>query len=76
MYSMSKEECVAKGCTMCLEHMMPSDNMMHEVSKQITIEKSIEDGVVTASVTTIINGKVENKFLKEPMLRFRQKLMN
>jgi hypothetical protein len=47
--------------------------MMHEVSKQITIEKSIEDGVVTASVTTIIN--VENKFLKEPM-RFRQKLMN
>jgi K(+)-stimulated pyrophosphate-energized sodium pump len=57
MYSMSKEECVAKGCTIVSqEHMMPSDNMMHEVSKQITIEKSIEDGKSIASVTTIING--------------------
>jgi hypothetical protein len=37
-----------------------------EVSKQITIEKSIEDGVVTASVK-FINGKVENKFWKEPI---------
>jgi hypothetical protein len=60
---MSKEECVARDVPMCLVH-DASDNMMHEVSKQ-TIEKSIEDGVVTASVTTIINGKVENKFLKE-----------
>jgi hypothetical protein len=49
---------------MCLVTHDASDNMMHEVSKQ-TIEKSIEDGVITASVTTIINGKVENKFLKE-----------
>jgi hypothetical protein len=38
---MSKEECVAKGCTTSCRA------MMHEVSKQITIEKSIEDGVVT-----------------------------
>jgi hypothetical protein len=28
----------------------------------------------TASVTTIINGKVEKQVLKEPMMRFRQKI--
>jgi len=60
--SMSKEECLAKGCTnVACEHMMPGNKMMHEVSKQITIEKSVENGVVTASVTTTVNGKVETQ---------------
>jgi K(+)-stimulated pyrophosphate-energized sodium pump len=60
--SMSQEECLAKGCTnVACEHMMPGNKMMHEVSKQITIEKSIENGVVTASVTTNINGKEETQ---------------
>lgn len=55
--SMSKEECIAKGCTneKCLA--------MHEVKSTVTemqVEKTIaEDGTVTANVTisTIINGE-------------------
>jgi K(+)-stimulated pyrophosphate-energized sodium pump len=54
--SMSKEECIAKGCTNAT-----CEYMMQEVSKQITIEKSIENGVVTASITTNVNGKVERQ---------------
>ncbi|EIA09674.1 sodium-translocating pyrophosphatase [Flavobacterium frigoris] len=58
--SMSKEECIAKGCTnIACEHMMYGDKMMHEVSKEVTIEKSTENGVVKATITTKVNGKVE-----------------
>jgi K(+)-stimulated pyrophosphate-energized sodium pump len=60
--SMSQEECLAKGCTNpTCEHMMSGNKMMNEISKQITIEKSIQNGVVTATVTTNINGKVETE---------------
>jgi K(+)-stimulated pyrophosphate-energized sodium pump len=67
--SMSQEECIAKGCTnAACEHMMHrntmmhgSNEMMHGVSKEITIEKSIQNGVVTASVTTTVNGKTDTQ---------------
>jgi K(+)-stimulated pyrophosphate-energized sodium pump len=57
--SMSKEECLAKGCTNpTCEHMHPTA-VVKEESKQITIEKSNVDGKVQATVTTIVNGQTD-----------------
>ncbi len=62
--SMSKEECIAKGCknTTC-KFMNPetSTTASTENSEKISIEKSKIDGKVTATVTTIINGKEETQ---------------
>ncbi|HMI06500.1 MAG TPA: sodium-translocating pyrophosphatase [Flavobacterium sp.] len=57
--SMSKEECLAKGCTNpTCEHMHPTA-VVKEESKQITIEKSNVDGKVQATVTTTVNGQTD-----------------
>jgi K(+)-stimulated pyrophosphate-energized sodium pump len=47
---------------------------MHDVTKQVTIEKT-NVGAVTATITTTVNGKVETQVLKVQMLLFRRKLM-
>jgi K(+)-stimulated pyrophosphate-energized sodium pump len=47
---------------------------MHDVTKQVTIEKTNVNGAVTATITTV-NGKVETQVLKVQMLLFRRKLM-
>jgi K(+)-stimulated pyrophosphate-energized sodium pump len=61
-----------KGCTnMACEHM--KGNFMHDVTKQVTIEKTNVNGAVT--ITTTVNGKVETQVLKVQMLLFRRKLM-
>ena len=56
--SMSKEECMEKGCTSTTcKHMNPGTMEMNkEISKKVMIEKSSENGKVTATVTTDING--------------------
>ena len=56
--SMSKEECMEKGCTSkTCKFMNPETmEMTKEVSKKVMIEKSTENGKVTATVTTDING--------------------
>jgi hypothetical protein len=48
--------------------------MMHEVSKQITIEKSIEDGVVAASMQQLLMEKLKTSF--EGTDEVQAKLMN
>ncbi|AWA29613.1 sodium-translocating pyrophosphatase [Flavobacterium magnum] len=60
--SMSKEECIAKGCTNpnC-EHMAAAaatTEIKHDVKKQISVDKNATDGVVkaTVSVTTVTDG--------------------
>jgi K(+)-stimulated pyrophosphate-energized sodium pump len=71
---MSQEECFAKGCTnMACEH-MKGVTLAHDVTKQVTIEKTNVNGAVTATTTTV-NGKVETQVLKVQMLLFRRKLM-
>jgi K(+)-stimulated pyrophosphate-energized sodium pump len=58
--SMSKEECIAKGCTNAnCEHMAATAVVKEEVSKKVMIEKTNVDGKVKATVTTNINGKEE-----------------
>jgi K(+)-stimulated pyrophosphate-energized sodium pump len=59
--SMTKEECIAKGCTnTTCEHMVAAQGeMKQEVSKRVMIEKTNVDGKVKATVTTTINGKTE-----------------
>jgi K(+)-stimulated pyrophosphate-energized sodium pump len=58
---MSQEECLAKGCTnMACEH-MKGVAMAHDVTKQVTIEKTNVNGAV-ATITTTANGKVETSF--------------
>ncbi|WNM20012.1 sodium-translocating pyrophosphatase [Flavobacterium capsici] len=59
--SMSKEECMEKGCTSTTcKFMNPEAAMMvKEVSKEVKIEKTNENGKVTAKVTTVIDGKEE-----------------
>jgi K(+)-stimulated pyrophosphate-energized sodium pump len=59
--SMTKEECIAKGCTnTTCEHMMAAaGEVKQEVSKKVMIEKTNVDGKVKAVVTTTINGKTE-----------------
>jgi K(+)-stimulated pyrophosphate-energized sodium pump len=59
--SMSQEECLAKGCTnMACEH-MKGVSMAHDVTKQVTIEKTNVNGAVAATITTTVNGKVETQ---------------
>jgi K(+)-stimulated pyrophosphate-energized sodium pump len=48
--------------------------MAHDVTKQVTIEKTNVNGAV-ATITTTANGKVETQVLKGLMLKFRRKLM-
>jgi K(+)-stimulated pyrophosphate-energized sodium pump len=59
--SMSKEECMEKGCTSkTCKFMNPEAAMMtKEVSKEVRIEKSNTNGKVTATVTTVVDGKEE-----------------
>jgi K(+)-stimulated pyrophosphate-energized sodium pump len=59
--SMTKEECIAKGCTnTTCEHMVAAQGeVKQEVSKKVMIEKTNADGKVKATVTTTINGKTE-----------------
>jgi K(+)-stimulated pyrophosphate-energized sodium pump len=59
--SMSKEECVAKGCTSATCEYMKGSSMMEQVSKKVTIEKTNVNGAVVATITTDINGKVETQ---------------
>jgi K(+)-stimulated pyrophosphate-energized sodium pump len=58
--SMSKEECIAKGCTNknCEHHVHASSTTTDAVSKEVTIEKTNVDGKVKATITTTVNGKV------------------
>jgi K(+)-stimulated pyrophosphate-energized sodium pump len=58
---MSKEECVAKGCTSATCEYMKGSSMMEQVSKKVTIEKTNVNGAVVATITTDINGKVETQ---------------
>jgi K(+)-stimulated pyrophosphate-energized sodium pump len=48
--------------------------LAHDVTKQVTIEKTNVNGAVT-TITTTVNGKVETQVLKVQMLLFRRKLM-
>jgi K(+)-stimulated pyrophosphate-energized sodium pump len=61
--SMSKEECVEKGCTSkTCKFMNPgTTEMIKEVSKEVRIEKTSENGKVTATVTTNINGTTNSQ---------------
>lgn len=57
--SMSKEECLAKGCTSkTCKFMNASGAATEMVSKEVTIEKTNVDGKVKATIQTNINGKV------------------
>jgi K(+)-stimulated pyrophosphate-energized sodium pump len=50
--SMTKEECVAKGCTnVNCEHMMAGEKVA--ITREVSINKTIENGKVTAEVTTM-----------------------
>ena len=53
--SMSKEECMEKGCTSKTCKFM-NESITKEVSKQVMIEKSSVDGKVIATVTTDVDG--------------------
>lgn len=59
--SMSKEECMEKGCasTTCKFMNPEAAPMTTETSKEVRIEKSNDNGKVTATVTTVTNGKEE-----------------
>ena len=57
--SMSKEECIAKGCTNPTCEHMTAMPVVKEESKQVMIEKTNVDGKVKATVTTTVNGKSE-----------------
>ncbi|MFV8369098.1 sodium-translocating pyrophosphatase [Flavobacterium sp. LB2R40] len=57
--SMSKEECLAKGCdSKTCKFMNVSGAVTEIISKEVTIEKTNVDGKVKATIKTIINGKV------------------
>ncbi|MEZ7504115.1 sodium-translocating pyrophosphatase [Flavobacterium sp. Arc2] len=59
--SMTKEECMAKGCTNeSCEH-LKAVPMMKEVSKEVTIEKTNVNGAVVGTITTTVNGKVQTQ---------------
>jgi K(+)-stimulated pyrophosphate-energized sodium pump len=58
-FSMSQEECLAKGCTnMVCEHM--KELYAHDVTKQVTIEKTNVNGAVATITTTTV--KLKHKF--------------
>ena len=55
--SMSKEECAEKGCmSKSCKFMNESNTVTKEISRKVMIEKTIENGVTKAKVTTIDNG--------------------
>ncbi|MDI5948082.1 sodium-translocating pyrophosphatase [Flavobacterium yafengii] len=57
--SMSKEECLAKGCdSKTCKFMNTSGTVTEMVSKEVSIEKTNVDGKVKATIKTSINGKV------------------
>ncbi|MDP3679340.1 MAG: sodium-translocating pyrophosphatase [Flavobacterium sp.] len=57
--SMSKEECLAKGCDSKTCKFMNASGVATEmVSKEVSIEKTNVDGKVKATIKTSINGKV------------------
>ncbi|RKS13105.1 sodium-translocating pyrophosphatase [Flavobacterium sp. 120] len=57
--SMSKEECLAKGCDSKTCKFMSASGVATEmVSKEVSIEKTNVDGKVKATIKTSINGKV------------------
>jgi K(+)-stimulated pyrophosphate-energized sodium pump len=57
--SMSKEECLAKGCTSkTCKYMDVAAMPAHVVSKEVSIQKTSVDGKVKATIRTSINGKV------------------
>ncbi|MFV8335142.1 sodium-translocating pyrophosphatase [Flavobacterium sp. RSP29] len=57
--SMSKEECLAKGCdSKTCRFMNASEAVTKIVSKEVSIEKTNIDGKVKATIKTTINGKV------------------
>ncbi|MDI5898892.1 sodium-translocating pyrophosphatase [Flavobacterium yafengii] len=57
--SMSKEECLAKGCdSKTCKFMNASGAVTEMVSKEVSIEKTNVDGKVKATIKTSINGKV------------------
>ena len=56
--SMSKEECMAKGCnSSTCKFMNVSKTATEIVSKEVSIEKTNVDGKVKATIKTTINGK-------------------
>lgn len=56
--SLSKEECLAKGCdSKTCRFINPSGGATEMVSKEVSIEKTNVDGKVTATIKTTINGK-------------------
>jgi K(+)-stimulated pyrophosphate-energized sodium pump len=56
--SVSKEECMAKGCkSATCKFMNTTGETTKTMSKEVTIEKTNVDGKVTATVTTTIDGK-------------------
>lgn len=58
--SMSKEECMAKGCkSATCKFMNTAGETTKTMSKEVTIEKTNVDGKVTAKVTTAIDGKTD-----------------
>ena len=54
--SMSKEECIEKGCKSSTCKFMNATQVKEEISRKIMIEKSIDNGVTKAKVTTNENG--------------------
>jgi K(+)-stimulated pyrophosphate-energized sodium pump len=56
--SMSKEECVAKGCTSKTCKYRNATMPAHMMSKEVSIQKTSVDGKVKATIRTNINGKV------------------
>jgi K(+)-stimulated pyrophosphate-energized sodium pump len=62
--SMSKEDCVAKGCTNSTCEYMKEVPAMEQISKQVTIEKTNINGAVLAKITTNSNGKVSTQVFK------------
>lgn len=57
--SMSKEECLAKGCdNKTCKFMNPTEAATEMISKEVSIEKVNVDGKVTATIKKNINGKV------------------
>ena len=59
--SMSKEECIEKGCKSTTCKFMNTAEVKEEISRKIMIEKTVDNGVTKAKVTTNENGteKVE-----------------
>jgi K(+)-stimulated pyrophosphate-energized sodium pump len=72
--SISKEECVAKGCTSATCEYMKGSSMMEQVSKQVTIEKTNVNGAIVATVKIDINGKVETQVFEDTDVEVQAKI--